>query len=60
MCLMITFAFVVATLSFLSHGLIPQAIMSGVVAATSLSYFSLNIYRKRRCLFGRETDCNAK
>jgi len=57
MCLMLTFAFVVATLAFLSHGLVIQAVISGIIATVALSYFVYNIYSKRHCLFGDNTVC---
>jgi len=60
MCFIITFTFLAASLVFLNQELIPQAIFSGVVASISLIFFVQRIIRVRRCLFGKETDCNKK
>jgi hypothetical protein len=60
MCLILTFAFILATLSFYSQGLILQAFMSGVVALVSLFFFIRKLYFNGRCIFGKDRDCNVK
>ncbi|AFV96699.1 MULTISPECIES: hypothetical protein [unclassified Sulfuricurvum] len=58
MCLILTLAFIFATLAFFSHGLIPQAIMSGVIASLSLFFFIRKLITNGRCIFGKDRDCN--
>lgn len=60
MCLIITFAFIVAALSFFAKGLIPHAIISGILASISLFFFIRKLIVNGRCIFGNDTDCNAK
>lgn len=60
MCLMLTFAFIVATLSFFTKGLMPHAIISGILASISLFFFIRKLIFNGRCIFGKETDCNNK
>ncbi|MDD5052289.1 MAG: hypothetical protein PHO27_06105 [Sulfuricurvum sp.] len=58
MCLILTFAFILATLSFVSKGLMIQAIMSGIIASISLFFFIRKLYFNGRCIFGKDRDCN--
>lgn len=60
MCLILTFAFILATLSFYSQGLMIQALMSGIVAFLSLFFFVRKLYFNGRCIFGKDRDCNVK
>ncbi|DAB38427.1 MAG: hypothetical protein A2552_07465 [Sulfuricurvum sp. RIFOXYD2_FULL_44_160] len=60
MCLILTFALIVATLSFFSQGLLPHAIISGLLASLSLFFFIRKLIFNGRCIFGKETDCNKK
>lgn len=60
MCLILTFAFIVATFSFFAKGLIPHAIISGLLASVSLFFFIRKLIFNGRCIFGKETDCNTK
>lgn len=59
MCLILTFAFILATLSFFSKGLLIQAAMSGIIALISLFFFIRKLYFNGRCIFGKDRDCNA-
>lgn len=59
MCLILTFAFIVATLSFFTQGLLPHAIISGLLASISLFFFVRKLIFNGRCIFGKATDCNA-
>lgn len=58
MCFVLTIVFVVATFSFFSQGLIPHAIISGVLAAVSLFFLIRKLIFNGRCIFGKATDCN--
>lgn len=60
MCLILTFAFIVATFSFFSQGLIPHAVISGLLASISLFFLIRKLIFNGRCIFGKETDCNKK
>lgn len=60
MCLILTFAFILATLSFYSQGLMIQAVMSGIIASLSLVFFIRKLYFNGRCIFGKDRDCNVK
>jgi len=60
MCLIVTFAFIVATFSFFSQGLIPHAVISGILASVSLFFFIRKLISNGRCIFGNDTDCNTK
>ncbi len=60
MCFLLTIAFVIATVSFFSHGLIPHAIISGVIAAVALFFFIRKLIFNGRCIFGKDRDCNSK
>ncbi|MDP2849704.1 MAG: hypothetical protein Q8O20_01380 [Sulfuricurvum sp.] len=60
MCLILTFAFIVATFSFFSQGLIPHAVISGLLASLSLFFLIRKLIFNGRCIFGKETDCNKK
>lgn len=57
MCLILTLAFIVATFSFFTQGLIPHAIMSGVIASISLFFFIRKLITNGRCIFGKDRDC---
>lgn len=57
MCLILTLAFIVATFSFFTQGLIPHAIMSGVIASISLFFFIRKLITNGRCIFGKDKDC---
>ena len=59
MCFILTVIFAVASYSFYSADMIPHAIISALLASIAISCFSYMIYKKRRCLFGKERDCNA-
>jgi Na+/glutamate symporter len=58
MCLILTFAFFLATLSFFSQGLIPHAIISGIIASVFLFFFIRKLITNGRCIFGKDRDCN--
>ena len=58
MCLILTFAFIAATISFVINGLLPHAIISGVIASISLFLFVRKLIVNGRCIFGKATDCN--
>jgi len=58
MCLMLTAAFIAATISFYTQGMMPHAIISAMLATFALVFFVRTIYLKRRCIFGKDTDCN--
>ena len=58
MCLILTLAFIVAAFSFFTQGLIPHAIISGVIAAISLFFFIRKLITNGRCIFGKDRDCN--
>lgn len=58
MCLILTLAFIFATLTFYSQGLIIQATMSGVIATISLFFFIRKLITNGRCIFGKDRDCN--
>lgn len=60
MCLIIALVFMVVSFTFLSKGLIPHAIISGVVASMLLFFFIRKLITNGRCIFGKATDCNAK
>lgn len=57
MCLILTLAFIVVTFSFFTQGLIPHAIMSGVIASISLFFFIRKLITNGRCIFGKDRDC---
>lgn len=57
MCLILTFAFIVATISFFTQGLIPHAIISGIIASISLFFFIRKLITNGRCIFGKDKDC---
>ncbi|MFA5215223.1 hypothetical protein [Sulfuricurvum sp.] len=58
MCFLLTIVFVIATFSFLSHGLIPHAIISGIIAAIFLFFFIRKLIFNGRCIFGKARDCD--
>ena len=58
MCFMLMAAFIAASVSFYSQGMMPHAIISAVLATLALTFFIRTIYLKRRCIFGKDTDCN--
>lgn len=58
MCFILTIAFVIATVTFFSKGLLIQAVMSGVIAAIFLFFFIRKLITNGRCIFGKERDCN--
>lgn len=58
MCFILTFAFVIATITFFSKGLIIQAAMSAAVAAFSLFFFIRKLIKNGKCIFGKDRDCN--
>lgn len=58
MCLILTFAFIAAAVSFFAQGLIPHAIISGILASISLFFLIRKIIFNGRCIFGKDTDCN--
>lgn len=58
MCFMLTIIFIVATISFITQGLVPHAAISGVLAAISLFFLIRKLIFNGRCIFGKETDCN--
>lgn len=60
MCLILTVTFIVAALSFFGQGLMPHAIISGFLASISLFFFIRKLIVNGRCIFGNDTDCNAK
>lgn len=58
MCLILTLAFILATLTFYSQGLMTQAIMSGGIASLFLFFFIRKLITNGRCIFGKARDCN--
>ncbi len=58
MCLILTLAFIAAAFSFFSQGLIPHAIISGIIAVLSLFFFIRKLITNGRCIFGKDRDCN--
>jgi len=58
MCFMLMAAFIAASVSFYSQEMMPHAIISAILASLALSFFARTIYLKRRCIFGKDTDCN--
>lgn len=59
MCFLLTVAFIVAALSFYSHGLIPHAIISAIIAAAALFFLIRKLITNGRCIFGKDTDCHS-
>lgn len=57
MCLLLTIAFVAAAFSFFSHGLIIQAVISGIIAASALFFFIRKLITNGRCIFKNDRDC---
>lgn len=60
MCFILMIAFVMATVAFFTKGLIPHAIISGIIASISLFFFIRKLIFNGRCIFGKADDCNTK
>lgn len=58
MCIVISMLFYIATYFFYSKGLVPQALMSATLASIMLIFFIVRMYKNRRCIFGKDDDCN--
>lgn len=57
MCLLITFAILVASYNFYANGYLAQAIMSAVVAGVFLSAFLYRLITNGKCIFGKSKKC---
>jgi len=57
MCFILTVAFIIAAVSFYSHGLIPHAIISAFIAAFALFFLIRKLVTNGRCIFGKDRDC---
>lgn len=60
MCLILTFAFFLAAFTFFSKGLIPHAVISGIIACIFLFFLIRKLFLNGRCIFGKDRDCNPK
>lgn len=60
MCFILTIAFVFATFTFFSKGLMMQAIFSGIIASIALFFLIRKLITNGRCIFGKDRDCDTK
>lgn len=58
MCFLLTIVFCVAAFSFFFHGLIPQAIISTILATAALFFLIRKLVFNGRCIFGKDRDCS--
>jgi hypothetical protein len=60
MCFLVTVVFIVAAVTFFSHGLILQGSISALFATVSLFFLIRKLITNGRCIFGRDRDCGPR